>query len=127
MNRLFLFTCLSLLSMASYSQQISGKVFVDQNHNKSYDQSELSCASVEVTLFLKQERGEPRKLMVTQTNQEGEYSFENLENSATYEVWFSFPTMFQNKIYGANSTMMPKLETKAGNTKANYFLTPQTN
>jgi hypothetical protein len=112
--------------MASYSQQISGKVFVDKNHNKSFDQSELSCASVEVTLFLKQEKGESRKLMVAQTNQEGEYSFENLENSATYEVWFSFPTMFQNKIYGANSTMMPKLETKAGDTQANYFLTPLT-
>lgn len=127
MNRFYLLACLCFLSMASYSQHISGKVFVDQNHNKSFDQSELSCASVEVTLFLKQERGEPRKLMVTQTNQVGEYSFENLENSATYEVWFSFPTMFQNKIYGANSTMMPKLETKAGDSQANYFLTPQTN
>ncbi|HPI55218.1 MAG TPA: SdrD B-like domain-containing protein [Chitinophagaceae bacterium] len=126
MNKIFLISCLSLASLASHGQQISGKVFVDQNRNKSFDQSELSCASVEVTLFLKQERGEPRKLMVTQTNQEGEYSFENLENSATYEVWFSFPTTFQNKIYGANSTMMPKLETKAGDTHANYFLTPQT-
>lgn len=127
MNRFYLFACLCFLSMASYSQHISGKVFVDQNHNKSFDQSELTCASVDVTLYLKKEQGEPRKLMVTQTNQEGLYSFENLDKDAFYEVWFSFPTMFQNKTYGSNSTMIPKLETKAGDTKANYFLTPQTN
>ena len=126
MNKIFLISCLLLASFASQGQQISGKVFVDQNHNKSFEQMEPTCASVEVSLYQKQANGDARKVSVTQTDKEGVYVFQNLVNSADYEVWFSFPTMYQSQEYGANSTMEPKIETKAGDTHANYFLTPQT-
>lgn len=126
-NYLALLLCLSVLlypiigkSQSSNNNDftIKGKVYIDKNHNNTFDREDQIVKGAVV--ILKNENG--KEISSFKIENTEEYFFEKLDKSKTYRVYFQIPDVFFTPENGANSTMSFERIFKYGGTQSPDFI-----